>query len=37
MGGFFCSQRAKAALALVVTNEEHSNEFLLAQSRVVAK
>ena len=23
----FCSQRAKAALALVVSNEEHSNEF----------
>ena len=23
----FCSQRAKAALALVVRNEEHSNEF----------
>ena len=23
----FCSQRAKAALALVVSNEEHLNEF----------
>ena len=23
----FCSQRAKAALALVVSDEEHSNEF----------
>ena len=33
----FCSQRAKAALALVVTKEQHSNEFWLAQSRVVAK
>ena len=33
----FCSQRAKAALALVVSNEEHSNKFLLAQSCVVAK
>ena len=33
----FCSQRAKAALALVVTNEGNSNEFWLAQSCVVAR
>ena len=33
----FCSQRAKAVLALVITNEEHSNKFWLAQSCVVAK
>ena len=33
----FCSQRAKAALALVVSNEEHSNEFGLDQSCVVAQ
>ena len=33
----FCSQRTKAALALVVSNEEHSNEFSLDQSCVVAK
>ena len=33
----FCSQRAKVALVLVVPNEEHSNEFWLAQSRVVTK
>ena len=33
----FCFQRAKAALARVVTNEEHSNEFWLAQSCVDAK
>ena len=33
----FCSQRAKAALALVVSNEEYSNEFWLDQSCVVAK
>ena len=33
----FCSQRAKAALALVVSNEEHSNEFWLDQSCVVAR
>ena len=32
-----CSQRAKAALARVVTNEEHWTEFWLAQSCVVAK
>ena len=31
----FCSQRVKAALALVAPNEEHSNEFWL--SSVVAK
>ena len=34
---FFCFPRAKAALACVVTNEEHSNEFWLAQSCIVAK
>ena len=33
----FCSQRAKAALALVVSNEEHLNEFWLDQSCVVAR
>ena len=32
----FFSQRAKAVLALVVTNKQHSNEFSLAQSCVVA-
>jgi len=32
----FCSHRAKAVLARVGTNEEHSNEFWLAQSCVVA-
>ena len=31
-----CCRRAKAALACVVTNEEHLNEFWLAQSCVVA-
>ena len=34
---FFGFPRAKAVLACVVTNEEHSNEFWLAQSCIVAK
>ena len=33
----FCSQGANAMLAHFVTNEEHSNEFWLAQSCIVAK
>ena len=34
---FFYFQTAKAVLACIVTNEEHSNEFWLAQSCIVAK
>ena len=36
MQGFFAFKE-QAALVRVVTNEEHSNEFWLAQSCVVAK
>ena len=34
---FFYFQTAKAVLACIITNEEHSNEFWLAQSCIVAK
>ena len=38
MQGFFCYfQTAKAVLESIITNEEHSNEFWLAQSCIVAK
>ena len=38
MWGFFTFQHwAKAVLTCIVTNEEHSNEFWLAQSCIVAK
>ena len=36
-GFFFYFQTAKVVLARIVTNEEHSNEFWLAQSCIVAK
>ena len=34
---FLCFQTAKAALACMVTNDEHSNEFWMAQGCIVAK